>query len=347
MAIANQMRAAFCVRPGEMEIREVPTPRPTNPGTVLLRILHCGICGSDLHWFRGHSPAPTVCPGHEASAVVAAVGPGCTSLREGDRVVVEATRSCGQCDSCRRGSTQLCRQLNLLGLTVDGAFADYMVAEERHLFPMPSGLDPATAALTEPLAVGVHGLRLASFEAGQRVLVLGGGTIGLLCVPAAVAAGAGEITVLARREHQQEAARRLGAHNTVGPDGISQGDFDVVLDTVADPAGSLDTAFGGVRAGGSVILLGVFNERPQFDALSLLMREVRLVGSMCYSREDGKADFSAALDILAEKGQTIRDVVRTHRVPLEEISRGFDLAADKKSLSIKVDVELEGSSGAA
>ena len=90
------------------------------------------------------------------------------------------------------------------------------------------------------------------------------------------------------------------------------------------------------------MLLGVFNERPQFDALGLLMREVRLIGSMCYSREGGRADFSSALGILAERGEEIASAVTTHRVPLEEIGRGFDLAADKKSGSIKVDVDLVG-----
>ncbi len=347
MSLPKTMRAAICPTPGQMELREVEVPRPLREGEVLVRVRRCGICGSDLHWYKGHVPPPGLCPGHEVTAVVAATGPGTHRLREGDRVAVEGIRSCGACHCCTSGNPQLCPQLSLIGLSTPGGFADYLVTDGRHLYPVPDQVDDETAQLTEPLAVDVHALRLADFQPGQRVLILGGGTIGLLAVSAAAAAGAGEITLSARRPQQQSAARALGAHRILdagvdgsGPAADPGGGYDVVLDTVADPSGSLDQAVGAIRSGGTIVLVGVFLERPGFDALSLMMREIRLVGSMCYGRARGEADFEAALDILSRRGADIRDHLVTHRLPLDEIDEGFRIAADKTSGSIKVSIGI-------
>lgn len=349
MAGGNGMRSAHCSGPGSVEIRESEIPSPRAAGEVLVRVRRCGICGTDLHWFRGHTPAPAVCPGHEISGIVAAVGPSVSSLREGDRVVVEGTRSCGACRACREGKTQLCRSLLVLGMNAHGGFADYVLTHERHTYVVPAAVeDDEVAELAEPLAVGVHGLGVADFRPGQRVLVLGAGTIGLLGTIAALEAGASEILVTARRPHQREAAQALGAHRVLAPDDLggaladpSEEGFDVVLDTVGDdPGASLADAFGGVRPGGAVVVLGIYAERPPIDALRLMMHEIRLVGSMCYGRLRGRADFEVALDILARRGEGLRKTLVTHRVPLERLGEGLRLADDKASGSIKVSIAV-------
>src|SRR5262249_7661126 len=132
-------------------------------------------------------------------------------LKAGDRVALEGIASCGRCRYCRSGDYNYCPALGLLGITVPGGFADYVRMPARHCFQIPAGVDFATAALSEPLGVAVHGVRIAGLEIGQRVVVLGAGTIGLMAVIAARAGGAGEILVTARRPQQRAAALALGA----------------------------------------------------------------------------------------------------------------------------------------
>lgn len=337
------MRAAFCPRVGDIILRDAEAPRPTKPGEVVVRVRRCGICGSDLHWYKGEAPLPTSCPGHEISGVVEALGPGAHAVREGDRVVVEATRSCGRCSYCHEGRTQLCVDLTLLGLTAPGGFADCFVTDSRHLHPIPPAIDDEIAILTEPLAVAIHSLRIAALPRGGRVLILGGGSLGLVCASAARDAGAGEIVISARRPHQRAAARALGATRAIEPHDLQRpeapGDFDVVLDTVADPDGSLDQGLGAARAGGAVVVLGVFTRRPSFDAVRLMSHEIRLLGAMCYGRGDERADFEIALDLLGRQSRQLRGLV-THRVGLEDLAEGFRLAADKSTGSIKVSVAI-------
>lgn len=344
------MRRTHCPSPGTVVVREAPVPRPA-PGEVLLAVRSCGICGSDLHWYGGDAPPPTVCPGHELTAEVAAVGPDVTGIREGDRVTAEGFRSCGACEECRVGRAQRCDQIAILGLHTDGAFADYVVTDAERVFALPYRLDDAPAQLTEPLAVGVHAMRMAGLRPGHRVLILGAGSIGLLAITAALQAGAGEVAISARRPHQTDAAGALGAHAVVSPDTLgsdsgSPSGFDVVLDTVA--AGrSLDDGLTAVRAGGTIVVVGVYTAPAVFDAVRLMSREVRLAGAMCYGREGGRADFEVALDILGREAGRIGATLLTHRVPLDDIGDGFRLAADKTTGSIKVSVDVAASDSAA
>jgi threonine dehydrogenase-like Zn-dependent dehydrogenase len=178
------MKAAFCTAVGSFELRDVEEPKP-GPGEVVLRVRSCGICGSDLHYYHGGFPAPAVCPGHEISGDVVAVGPECDATAIGDRVAVEPLVVCRQCPACRTGNHQLCRQLQILGTMLDGGFAEFLRVPAYTLFPIPAAVDEEVGALAEPLAVGVHAMRLAGVAGGDRVLILGGGTIGLLSIAAA------------------------------------------------------------------------------------------------------------------------------------------------------------------
>src|SRR6266581_9157085 len=126
-----------------------------------------------------------------------------------DPVALEGIASCGACRYCLAGDYQRCLAIGFVGLTIPGGFAEYVSAPARHCFRVPAGVDFATAALSEPLGVAVHGVRLSGLEIGQRVAVLGAGTIGLAAVVAARAGGAGEIVVSARRPHQKAAALAL------------------------------------------------------------------------------------------------------------------------------------------
>lgn len=341
------MKAAYATGPGQLELREVPRPAP-GTGEVIVRVRNCGICGSDLHWFHGGFPPPYVCPGHEISGEVLELGTGVQRLRPGDRVVVEPLIACRECSYCRTGDYQLCKELRLLGTSAEGGFAEFLRMPEYALFALPAELDWEVGALAEPLAVCVHAVRLANVRLGDRVLVLGAGTIGLLAVVAARAAGAGEVVITARYPHQQAAARALGAKvfDTTSGGTAALGAYaqenalDVVIETVGGSADTLNEAVQLVRPGGMVSVLGVFSGPVACSGLLLLLKEVRIVGSLTYGRCGTRADFEIALDLLSAQRDRLRALI-THRVALADIAAGFTAAADKKSGAIKVTVTPE------
>src|SRR5213594_4841892 len=302
------MRAAFCRGVGRLVVEDVPRPTPA-PGEVVVRVRNCGICGSDLHWYHDQMMIPSVCPGHEIAGEVADVGDGVVALEPGDPVALEGIASCGACRYCLAGDYQRCLAIGFVGLTIPGGFAEYVSVPARHCFRVPAGVDFATAALAEPLGVAVHAVRLAGLAIGERVLVLGAGTIGLMAVVAARAGGAGEVLVVARRPQQRAAALALGADRVVG-DGEAGGllgdalgsPIDVVLETVGGDADTLDTAVAAARPGGTICLLGVFTRSPALPALFVLAKELRIIGSFVYGRAGARADFDVVLDLLRRQG---------------------------------------------
>jgi threonine dehydrogenase-like Zn-dependent dehydrogenase len=338
------MQAALCREAGRFEVTEVEQPRP-GPGDVLLKVSRCGICGSDLHWYHGFFPLPSVCPGHEISAVVAETGSGVSGVKSGDRVAVEGIKTCGTCRYCLSSDYQRCVKVGMIGMTIPGGFAEYLTTSARHLFAIPSGVDDEVAQLTEPLAVSVHALRLAELEIGQRVLVLGAGTIGLTAIAAARYGGAGEIIATARRPQQRAAALALGADQVLDASDSaalmaysSDHPIDVVVETVGDANQTLGDAVTCVRPGGTVAILGVFMQQPALNALFVMVKEIRIVGSLCYGRRGARADFDIALDILARNGDEMRRRMITHRFPLAQIDEAFKVANDKTTGSIKVSI---------
>lgn len=339
------MHAAYCIAPGTMDLRDVDAPTARRDAAVpeaVIKVHNCGICGSDLHYFHGNFPAPPVCPGHEISGEVVDVSAP-DGLRPGDRVAVEPLVVCGACAYCRVGDYQLCTKFRLLGTMLDGGFAEYLRVPTYTLFALPDAIDYEVGALTEPLAVVVHAVRLAHVRLGDRVLVLGAGTIGLLAIAAARAAGAGDVWITARHPHQAAAAAAIGATRVFATDAGELSDaaraqpVDVVIETVGGTADTLTEAVQLARPGGSVSVLGVFTMPPTLNALLLVVKEVRLIGSLTYGRCGTRADFDVALQLLAQQPEIFRRLI-THRFALAEITRGFQTALDKRSGSIKVSI---------
>jgi L-iditol 2-dehydrogenase len=339
------MRAAFCTAARTVEIKEVPTPT-AEPDGVVVRVRHCGICGSDLHWYVGEFPPPSVCPGHEIAGEVVEVGRDVEGLATGDAVAVEPLVVCRECVYCRTGNYQLCRSFNVLGLSRPGGLAEYVSVPAYATYRLPSGMDHEIASLTEPTAVCVHGVRLAGVTLGDRVLVLGAGTIGLLSILAARAAGAAEVAVTARYAHQADMARQLGAARVFGTD--SAGDrersawaadcpVDVVIETVGGSANTINDAIDSVRPAGTVAVLGIFTNPPACAAVPLVVKEVRLVGSLTYGRSGPRTDFDVALHLLSTEAARVRSLI-THRFELQAAAAAFATAADKSQGVIKVTI---------
>jgi 2-desacetyl-2-hydroxyethyl bacteriochlorophyllide A dehydrogenase len=334
------MRAAFCTAPRTLELRDLAPP-VAGPGDVVVAVHACGICGSDLHYYCGAAKPPLVAMGHEICGRVEE--PGASGLAVGAAVVVEPILSCGRCDRCRAGEPNLCPRVRILGNRAPGGLAERVVVPADIVYDVPEVLDLDTAMLTEPLAVAVHAADLAAIAPGERVLVLGAGVIGLLAAYAAAARGAA-VTVSGRYAHQRTAAVALGASEVVGADAetivetSAAAPPDVVLESVGGTAATLDLGLKVVRPGGRIVALGLFTQPIALHPLRFLMKEVRVVSSMTY-RRGPEPDFRRALALLARDRDRLAPLI-THRVPLDDVARGFAIAADKQSGALKVAVQV-------
>ena len=303
------------VRNTERGIEVVDVDDPGDGATVT--IAGSGICGSDLH-LLGFGPMP-VTLGHEFAG----------RLDDGTPVAVEPLVPCDGCERCERGDYHLCADVTLIGSSADGGMAEAIAVPERCLVPLASDLDPADAGLVEPLAVAVHGLRLAGLGPGARVTVIGGGSIGLAAVAVARAAGC-DVSLVARHAHQQAAGETLGAE--IGPRPA-----DLVVEA-AGTASALEIATEVGVPGATIALLGTYWDGLSGPGFPFTAKELRLVGAFAYCRHEHGRDTDEAAAVLAAD-PTIADTMISHRFPLEEAPEAFRVAADRASGAIKVVLE--------
>ena len=280
-----------------------------------MNVTAAGICGSDLHML-GQGEHPFVL-GHEFGGV----------LEDGRLVAVQPFTPCHDCPPCREGLDHLCVARSLFhGVSRDGGMADRVLVDPAALVLLPPAVDPLAVALVEPLAVVLHGLhRLGDLE-GRRLLVIGGGSIGLLAVAAGRGGGAA-MGLLARYDAQREAAQRLGAEAPVG-DG-----YDVVIDAVGSQA-SLNEAVQRVASGGTILELG-FPWEPLKLPTDILVNEIDFLPSILYGHHHGAWEFEMAARLLADLPD-LHSVLVTHRFPLERADEAFRVAADRRAGAIKV-----------
>ena len=338
-------RSAVWVEPNVIGVREVAVP-PPGPNEVLVRIRACGICGSDLHGFHSDQPRrhlPGIGPGHELAGEVVALGPDVDGPAPGTRVALLAARVCGVCPHCRSGNLQRCPRLRIAGGNYPGGMGEYFTAQAGFLYPLPDAMPWEVAALSEPCGISLHGLKRAGLARGQRVLVIGAGTIGLLAVLVAHDAGAARIGVTARYPQQAEAARSLGATDVFDPDNVRAGTpaaeigWDIVVETVGGATQTLQQALEVVARGGTVALLGVHTAPQTIGTVGMLMRELTIVGSFGYDHAGPRSDYEEALTLLAKYQDRVQPLV-THTYPLDRAAEAFATALDKRSGAIKVTV---------
>ncbi|HXF38023.1 MAG TPA: alcohol dehydrogenase catalytic domain-containing protein [Actinomycetota bacterium] len=269
------MRAVVFEGVGRVAVRDVPEPRILAPGDALVRVIRASICGSDLHFLRGRAPFdPGTVLGHEAVGVVEAVGEGVRDVRPGTRVAVAFDNACGACWFCRRGETQLCEDLLMLGGgpftgNLPGAQAELVRVPraDANLLPLPDELDDERAVfLGDALPTGIHAAALGGVGPGTAVAVVGGGPVGLFSALAARARGADPVLVLELEPARLALARRLGlravdvraAHPQAAVEDATGGrGADVVVDAVGRPE-AFETATDVVRRGGAVVIVGLY-----------------------------------------------------------------------------------------
>ncbi|MFE9004529.1 zinc-binding dehydrogenase [Streptomyces sp. NPDC007875] len=327
---------------GEVIVEEVARARPA-AGEARVRTLLTGICGSDVHARRGEHPfiSRPYHPGHEAVGVVADIGPGVTSVAEGDRVLLEPNLVCGTCRHCRSGRYNICGGLRVVGCQTAGAMADSFTVPADRLHRVPDRLTDVQAVLVEPLATPVHAVRQAGDLVGGGVLVLGAGPIGLLTALAARAAGARTVIVTDPVAAKRDRAVRLGADAALAsgtpglPDLVRErlgGGADVVFDCVSVSA-SITQAVHSVEKGGTVMVVGV-PQGPSSVPLDLVQdREITVRGALMYVGED----VCAAMSLL-ETGVVPADEFVTATFPLERAAEAFRAAGGPDQMKVLVTV---------
>lgn len=309
------MKATRLFDIGDVRTADVPVPVPA-PGEVLIRVEACGICGTDRHLLHGEFPSkPPLTLGHEFAGIVVGCGEGVT-IPEGARVTCDPNTWCGQCANCRRGRVNLCLNNVATGLGRDGGFAEFCAfpAHKAHL--LPADLDPLHGAFCEPLACTIHGIDIGAPVTGERVMILGGGVIGMLALQLCVRAGA-EVMLLTRSAEKQALGRALGAAETAGTEAEARALWPAGADLVVECAGVVETVEAAprlARDGGRVVILGVLpkGQKVQIEPFDLLFREVQFLSSFINPFTQDRAAAMIA-------GGSIRiDPLITRTLPLDE-----------------------------
>src|SRR5262245_36632128 len=333
------MRAAVHTGIGEIRLETRPAPR-IGPGELLLRVLGCGLCGSDLAKLRGPAPRPAVL-GHEVVGQVVETGEGAGSFHAGDRVVVAHHVPCAACHYCRRGSVSSCRAFKASNLD-PGGFAEYVrvpAENVRHVtFRVPAGMADAVASFTEPLGCCVRAIRRAAVQTGDTVAVAGLGAMGCLLLQLAARRGARVVGVdpIAGR---RALAESLGTEAAVAPEEAARAvadrsegrGADVVVLAAGTPS-LVRTALGWARDGGAVHLF-VGEGEASVPVGELYKRELTLTATYSSS----PADLAEAFDLIRQ-GEIRVDELCSHRLPLERLAEAVGLMERREALKVFVEV---------
>ncbi|HEX7594503.1 MAG TPA: alcohol dehydrogenase catalytic domain-containing protein, partial [Anaerolineae bacterium] len=190
----------------QMPLRQIDSPKPISPEDVVVAVHTVGICGSDVHGFKGTTGRrkPPIVMGHEFSGTVAATGAGVTDFKIGERVVVQPLLTCGDCENCRAGLPNICLNRSGLGVNLNGAYAEAVRVAQKMVYHLPAAMTWEQGAMVEPLAVAMHAVNLLPLRLMETVVIIGSGTIGLLAILAARLKGAGKIIVTDLSAHRLE-----------------------------------------------------------------------------------------------------------------------------------------------
>jgi D-arabinitol dehydrogenase (NADP+) len=340
----RRMRAARMLEPRRVHVTDVPL-RPPAPHEVVIEVQRAGICGTDLHIWHGDYAAarfPLV-PGHEFSGRVEALGEGVTSFRPGDRVTADPNVPCGRCVECRRTAFNQCLDLEIVGVTRDGAFARYVTVPHEVVFGI-GDMTYAEGALVEPLACVVWSMHRLRMRLGDTVLLFGAGPMGCLLVQALLRSGASEVTVVDRSASRLALALALGATRTclaaelpeAAPE-VAPNGFDVVVEATGVPA-VLEAAVAYARPRGTILVFGVAPETAtvSLSPYEVFRKDLTVIGSFALNKTFGEAI------VLARSGAVELAPLVSHVVPLADCEQGLELAEhDPNRMKVQFSVGSE------
>ena len=327
------MKSAVFYGPNQaLKLEEVDTPTP-KPGEILVKVAACGVCHTDLHYIDHGVPTfkkPPMILGHECSGTVAQLGEGVDSFKKGDKVLLPAVLTCGVCDFCRTGRENICEKMVMFGNHVDGAYAEYVIAPAKDVFTLPDEIPLEDGSIiADAISTPFHAVKnRGGVRPGDTVVVFGCGGIGVNIVQVAAAAG-GTVIAVDISEAKLEWARKLGATHTVNPSKVEKlgkeirkltgGGADVAFEAIGKPD-TIQSAFGTLRKGGRLVVVGYSAEDIKLSAARIMFFEMEVVGSLgCRP-----VDYPKLIEMARVGKIKVAELV-THKLPLSEINEALDM----------------------
>jgi L-iditol 2-dehydrogenase len=343
------MKALVLEEYGKLVYRDVADPVLRDETDILVRVRAAAICGSDVHGMDGSTGRrePPIIMGHEAAGEIVAVGRGVARFRTGDHVTFDSTEYCGECFYCRRGDVNLCDNRRVLGVSCaeyrrPGTFAEYVVVPERIAYALPGGLDFVEASLAEPAAVAAHAAAITPIGAGDSIVVVGSGLIGLLLIQILRTRAPGILIALDIDPSRRDAAMRFGADHAFDPAlpdtaarvrALTAGrGADRAFEVVGATA-PIRTAVELVRKGGTVTLIGNLSPTIELPLQSVVTRQIALIGSCAMAGE-----YPVVLDLMARKKINVRPLISAV-APLSEGAAWFGRLSRREPGLLKVVLE--------
>lgn len=325
----------------QFEIKNIEEPK-ANGKDVIMSVKKTGICGSDIHYWVSGSPKGLVM-GHEYCGIVTDPG-NREDLKVGDRITALPVSPCGKCDACKSGNIQYCKatwsHATGLSLTNPGALAPLMAVRPDMVIKVPENITDDEVAMTEPTAVGLHAVHLANIKVGDKVLVIGGGIIGLVSAMFAKMNGASLVVVSETNESRGEKAVKLNvadewidAKNEETVNILTSKEFDVVIECCGN-AIAVNTALNVVKPGGTVVLVGVSMESINVYSILAVMRELTLKGAIAYTFDE----FNTCLELMSKKQIDVLKFV-DDIVSLEEVQASYERLTSGVDGAIKILVD--------
>jgi len=336
------MLQAKLVEAEKMKVEKVMVPS-IGSDEVLIRTKACGICGSDIHAYRGKHPFvhPPIVLGHEFSGVICRIGSNVKNIQKADKVVAQPNVECGECYNCLHGRPNICLNLKVIGCVGhNGAFADYVSVPEDKVIKLPKRISYDEAALIEPAAVAVHAVKKTEQKIGDRTVILGAGVIGLLVLQVAKVNGAKEVIMSDLLDYRLKKARDLGADWTINSEKedlvslIQENYGKEGIDLVYDCVGTEETVSQAIqiaRKGTKILIVGVPSKNIGVNLADVQDRELELLGSLMYVRED----FITAIELI-HRGKIKVAPLITHRLKLTEIGKAFQKILNIEEKVLKV-----------
>jgi L-iditol 2-dehydrogenase len=329
----GRMKAAILTEVGKLVVKNTAVPS-CGRDEVLIRVKLGGICGSDHTLYHGRFGVPLpVIPGHEAVGIIEKTGKGVTGIEAGQRVTIQPNFSCGQCALCTSGHGNICASKIRLGVDTNGVFAEFVKAPARYVWNVPDALPDEVAVFTEPLAVGVHAMKIKAPNPGDKVLIFGAGIMGLLVLQLAVSKGA-RVTACDLAEKRLSLAMQLGAEDVIGPD-ASHEDFANTFDVIYETSGvamALDRVIRLAAPLGKIVVLSLPGKDHAIPIDMVVRKELVIRGSLVYTDE-----FPEALEIL-QSGKVKTGPLATGRVSLPELDQVLGAFASPERIKTLVEI---------
>lgn len=340
------MKAAYVVDECKIEIKDIDVPR-IEDNEVLIKVKTVGVCGSDLHLYKGTHAfrKPPVILGHEVAGDIVEIGKNVTKFKVGDRVTVEPHLGCGECEFCEIDLVNLCLNKKAPGTPGwIGTFAEYFNAPESVVYKIGDDISYELGTLIEPLAVAVHAINRITVSEKDTIAILGSGTIGLLTLVAAREAGYKNIICTDTQQFNLDMALQQGATLALNPLEVDVVEkvkeftngrgVDVALVCAGAP-GIVDQASSMVRRRGEIGIVAMITEKIPVNTYNFVFNEISLFGAMTYETQD----FEKATKMVNE-GLDLNDFI-TQRLPFEKTKDGLSILDEKKENVVKVIIEVE------